>query len=73
MKFRTPLVLILLMLSISATIGAQAPASDGPVYVAYFWRAKPGQVDAYNAYIKGTAERLTRTPARPACSRKSSR
>lgn len=58
MKFRTPIVLTLLMLSISATIGAQAPVNDGPVYVAYFWRARPGQVDAYNAYIKGTAEKI---------------
>ena len=58
MKFRTPIVWTLLMLSISATLGAQAPASDGPVYVAYFWRAKPGQVDAYNNYIKGTAEKI---------------
>ncbi len=39
----------------------QAPAispPDGPVYVAYFWRARPGMADAYNAYIKGTAERI---------------
>jgi hypothetical protein len=40
---------------------AQTPAvlsADGPVYVAYFWRAKPGMSDAYNAYIKGTAEKI---------------
>jgi hypothetical protein len=40
---------------------AQTPAvssPDGPVYVAYFWRAKPGLTDAYNAYIKGTAEKI---------------
>lgn len=37
---------------------ALAQAGDGPVYVAYFWRAKPGQTDAYNDYIKGTAEKI---------------
>jgi hypothetical protein len=35
-----------------------APAGDGPVYVAYYWRAKPGRADEYNAYIKGTAEKI---------------
>ena len=33
-------------------------SSDGPVYVAYYWRAKPGQVDAYNTYIRTTAEKI---------------
>lgn len=39
----------------------QTPAissPDGPVYVAYFWQARPGMADAYNAYIKGTAEKI---------------
>ena len=31
---------------------------EGPVYVAYFWHARPGMADAYNAYIKGTAEKI---------------
>jgi len=35
---------------------AQPPRSDGAVFVAYFWRAKPAQIDAYNDYIKRTAE-----------------
>ena len=35
---------------------AHPPASGGSVFVAYYWRAKPGQVDAYNDYIKRTAE-----------------
>jgi hypothetical protein len=33
-----------------------AGAQDGPVYVAYYWRAKPGKVAEYNAYIRGYAE-----------------
>ena len=35
--------------------GAQAPASAGVVYVAYYWRAKAGQIDAYNEYIRTVA------------------
>jgi hypothetical protein len=39
-----------------APVRAQTSARDGAVFVAYFWRAKPGQVDAYNDYIRKTAE-----------------
>ena len=52
---RIRFVLPLLLLLVGADLCAQA---DGPVYVAYFWRAKPGMVDAYNDYIKGTAEKI---------------
>jgi hypothetical protein len=35
------------------------PAADaGPVYVAYYWRARPGRENDYNQYIRGTAERI---------------
>lgn len=37
---------------------AQAPAADGPVYVAYYWQAKPGQTAAYNEYIQTIAEKI---------------
>ena len=30
-------------------------ASGGPAFVAYYWRAKPGQAEAYNDYIKTVA------------------
>ena len=33
----------------------QQPAPAGAVYVAYYWRAKPGQLDAYNEYIRTVA------------------
>jgi hypothetical protein len=33
----------------------QPPATGGAVYVAYYWRAKPGQLDAYNEYIRTVA------------------
>ncbi|MEO8678460.1 MAG: hypothetical protein ABI665_05405 [Vicinamibacterales bacterium] len=58
MKFRSLLVVAVALATLTISIAAQAPSNDGPVYVAYFWRAKPGQVDAYNAYIKGTAEKI---------------
>ena len=53
-RIRSLLLLVLLVLSASEVF-AQA---DGPVYVAYFWRAKPGMTDQYNDYIKGTAEKI---------------
>jgi len=31
---------------------------DTPVFVAYYWRARPGKIDEYNAYIKSTAEAI---------------
>jgi alcohol dehydrogenase (cytochrome c) len=36
--------------------GAQPTPATGAVFVAYYWRAKPGQLDAYNDYIKRVAE-----------------
>lgn len=36
--------------------GQQASTSNGSVYVAYYWRARPGQLDAYSEYIRTVAE-----------------
>jgi PQQ-dependent dehydrogenase (methanol/ethanol family) len=33
-----------------------ASASSGAVFVAFYWRAKPGQLGAYNQYIRTVAE-----------------
>lgn len=52
------LFVALFVLEAGAPQVALAQAADGPVYVAYFWRAKPGQTDGYNDYIKGTAEKI---------------
>lgn len=47
----------LLLLAMVAMLGAiPAVAQDGPVYVAYYWRAKPDKLAAYNAYIREYAE-----------------
>lgn len=53
LRFVLPLLLLLM-----AAGDLRAQSTDGPVYVAYYWRAKPGQTDGYNDYIKGTAEKI---------------
>lgn len=52
------LAYLALSLLVSSVASAQSmpAASDPPVYVAYYWRARPGLADAYNAYIKEVAE-----------------
>ena len=50
-------VLLLLAIVYLAPAPARAQSSgNGVMFVAYYWRAKPGQLDAYTAYIKTTAE-----------------
>ena len=51
-------LLLPFVLAIVAVTDLRAQSADGPVYVAYFWRAKPGMTDQYNDYIKGTAEKI---------------
>ena len=53
-RMRTILTLAILLCA-AGDLYAQA---EGPVYVAYFWRAKPGMTGAYNDYITGTAEKI---------------
>jgi hypothetical protein len=56
MKHILALVLVVgTVLALTAT-AEQSPPSTGKVFVAYYWRAKPGQMDAYNEYIRKTAE-----------------
>src|SRR5438309_10732696 len=33
----------------------QEPPTTGAVFVAYYWHAKPGQIDAYNEYVRTVA------------------
>ena len=50
--------LVAVLLS-GAGLEAQVQASaDSPVYIAYYWRAKPGMAAAYEEYIKTTAEKI---------------
>jgi hypothetical protein len=47
---------LLLFLLVVAVPGPPAAAQDSPVYVAYYWRARPDTVATYNAYIREYAE-----------------
>lgn len=53
-------ILALLPLSNDAThrspAAAQVASVDEPVYVVYFWRARPGRAAEYSAYIRNIAE-----------------
>src|SRR5438045_563345 len=49
------LVISVLALDVAAP-AAQPPSPGGAVFVAYYWREKPGQVAAYNEYIRTVAE-----------------
>jgi hypothetical protein len=54
---RAILVAVLLAVLCAEMTEAQPPpASRSAVFVAYYWRARPGMADAYNAYIKTVAE-----------------
>src|SRR5712671_4393123 len=60
-------VLIFLLATLFAPMDAwaQPPASaDAPVFVAYYWRAKPGKAAEYEDYIKNTAEAIDESARR---------
>ena len=48
----------------------QPSSSGGAVFVAYYWRARPGQAEAYGNYIKNVAEPIDEKRGVPASSRK---
>ena len=53
------LVVVLVVVGSFIEVGRAVPqpsASGGAVFVAYYWRAKPGQAEAYGNYIKTVAE-----------------
>lgn len=60
MQHLTGLRTLMFIVGLGVAAGAQMPApissADGPVYVGYYWRAKPGQLEAYNQYIRSVAE-----------------
>jgi hypothetical protein len=58
--------IVLLSAGVYAALPAHAQVSsrDGAVFVAYFWRAKPGQADAYGEYIRKTAEPIDESARR---------
>ena len=52
---RSTVALVALFVSMFAGTGVVSQ-DTGSTYVAYYWRAKPGQAAAYEEYIKKTAE-----------------
>jgi hypothetical protein len=55
----TRIVFVALLVVSSVEIGQAVPQPSSPggaVFVAYYWRARPGQGDAYGAYIRTIAE-----------------
>src|SRR5262249_17637337 len=49
------IVVLAVMLQSPLPMASSQTSSEGSVFVAYYWRAKPGQLDAYNDYIKTVA------------------
>lgn len=47
---------LLLTIAVMMVLGFALAAQDGPVYVAFYWRAKPDKLAEYNAYIREYAE-----------------
>src|SRR5689334_10775404 len=47
-----------LLIPLDARAGQSPPSADTPVFVAYYWRARPGKTEEYNDYIKHTAEAI---------------
>ena len=47
-----------------ASAGQSPAAADPAVFVAYYWRARPGKIDEYNAYIKSVAEAIDESARR---------
>jgi hypothetical protein len=58
MKHIFLLALVLVLLPHDAFAGQPPASTDAPVFVAYYWRARPGKIDEYNDYIKNTAEAI---------------
>jgi hypothetical protein len=58
------IVIVGLLMPVDAAAGQPPASADAPVFVAYYWRARPGKVDEYNDYIKNTAEAIDESARR---------
>jgi hypothetical protein len=58
MKLKLILIALAGIQLLPVTIAGQQPSAsaNGSVFVAYYWRAKPGQLAAYSEYIRTVAE-----------------
>ena len=57
-------VIVALLMPFDASAGQQPSSTDTPVFVAYYWRAKPGKTADYEDYIKNTAEAIDESARR---------
>ena len=58
------LVIGALLTPFDAGAGQPPSSTDTPVFVAYYWRAKPGKTAEYEDYIKNTAEAIDESARR---------
>ena len=58
MKSILALALVVTTLTPGIVAAQASPARDGSVFVAYYWKARPGKLDEYTDYIKNTAEAI---------------
>ena len=57
-------VIVALLVPFGASAGQPPSSADTPVFVAYYWRAKPGKAAEYENYIKNTAEAIDESARR---------
>jgi hypothetical protein len=57
------MVLGALLAPFDAAAGQPPSPADAAVFVAYYWRARPGKVDEYSDYIKHTKVGRFRLPS----------
>jgi hypothetical protein len=50
-----PILVLLLACAAADAPHGQQPAPEPAAFVAFYWRAKPGRLDAYNEYIRSVA------------------
>ena len=58
------IVLAALLVPFDAAAGQPPSSADRPVFVAYYWRARPGKAAEYEDYIKNTAEAIDESARR---------
>jgi hypothetical protein len=58
------LALAVILLPVEGWAGQSPSSTDTPVFVAYYWRAKPGKAAEYEDYIKNTAEAIDESARR---------
>src|SRR5215213_577690 len=58
------LALAFVLLPLDGSAGQPPSSTDTPVFVAYYWRAKPGKTADYEDYIKNTAEAIDESARR---------